>query len=846
MSFDLHDKNFRLDPAVRPHRYSAHLTLNLDEKRFEGRQTIELELKRGTSQIVLHGIDLSITRAEYVTSSGAVKATARAAAESETLALEFEKPLAEGRGALELEWRGAFTPGLRGLYQAGQVAVTQFEAADARRLFPCFDEPSFKARWSISLDVPKGVAAIGNGAVIEDTPRGERRLVRFAETEVLSSYLIALAVGALEPCAEEKAVGVPVRTWAVPEKIHLTRFGQEVALAVLPKLQDYFGLPYAFGKVDQVGVPDFEAGAMENAGLITYREVALLVDPATASVPVQKRIAEVITHELAHQWFGNWVTMVWWDDLWLNEAFATWMAYKIVDQWKPEWRVWLDFQTGTASALGLDALSSTHPIRGEVLNAHQATENFDAITYEKGGAVLLMLEGWIGADKFRDGIRQYMKRHARANAVADDLWRALGEASSQPVQKVADTWIRQSGFPLVALDWKGDTVTLSQRRFYGEPKAKSDEVWPVPVVLRYRDSQGVREHRLLLESRAESVRLPVAGELKWVCGNGGSTGFYRVGYSDLALQALAANLDALEPSERISLLADRWALVRSGEAELPSLLALVERYRNERDYAVLDELVGRLSLIDYRLVPDAELPRFRQFVRELLGGALETLGWDAGAQEDTAARLRRAALARAVVGLGRDDAGARELSKRIVPVLEGKKDALEANLHDVAVHVAARQGDAAFFDQLLAAYRSEKDPAFRRRYLGGLTAFEAPALAQRAQQVAFSDDVPLQDFATVVSGLLANPIARDAFWSQLRTRWSEVEQRVAQAPFIFRRVVEALGNLRERRHLDEVRAHLSAHPNDAVRQSVAQTLERLAQDVALRERAMPQFSAWRR
>ena len=216
---------------------------------------------------------------------------------------------------------------------------------------------------------------------------------------------------------------------------------------MLPRLEDYFGLPYPFGKLDQIGVPDFEAGAMENAGAVTFREVALLADPATAPLAVQKRVAEVITHELAHQWFGNLVTMVWWDDLWLNEAFATWMAYKIVDDWRPSWRIWMDFEAGKGAALALDALVSAHPIRADVHNAEEAGESFDAITYEKGGAVLRMIEGFLGADRFRDGIRLYMRRHREANATADDLWGALGEASGQPIIEMANGWIRQTGYP---------------------------------------------------------------------------------------------------------------------------------------------------------------------------------------------------------------------------------------------------------------------------------------------------------------------------------------------------------------------------------------------------------------
>ena len=406
-----------------------------------------------------------------------IAAKATADAESETVTLAFADELPAGAARVRIAYRGAFSPGLRGLYRAGSIAVTQFEAADARRLFPCFDEPAFKAVWRLRVGgVPNQAIAISNGSVIRDDNDGHggRRLT-FAPTPLLSSYLVALdrRAAGREPGRAWRAT-CRSRTWTTPEKRQLTAFAQDIAAAVLPRLEDYFGLPYPFGKLDQIGVPDFEAGAMENAGAVTFREVALLADPATAPLAVQKRVAEVITHELAHQWFGNLVTMVWWDDLWLNEAFATWMAYKIVDDWRPSWRIWMDFEAGKGAALALDAMVSAHPIRADVNNAEEAGESFDAITYEKGGAVLRMLEGFLGADRFRDGIRLYMRRHREANATADDLWGALGEASGQPILEMANGWIRQTGYPLidVALATEGGVaVELTQRRFFADPDA---------------------------------------------------------------------------------------------------------------------------------------------------------------------------------------------------------------------------------------------------------------------------------------------------------------------------------------------------------------------------------------
>jgi len=443
---------------------------------------------------------------------------------------------------------------------------------------------------------------------------------------VLSSYLIALIIGPLASSEPIDVRGAELRTWAVPEKQHLTAFAQTAAAAVLPLLEDYFGLPYAFGKVDQLGIPDFEAGAMENACAITFREVALLLDPATAPLSVQKRVAEVITHELAHQWFGNLVTMVWWDDLWLNEAFATWMAYKIVDLWRPDWRIWMDFEGGRGAALALDALQSTHAIRAEIGNAEEAGESFDAITYEKGGAVLRMIEGYLGAERFRDGIRLYMKRHQFQNAVADDLWTALGEASGEPVVSLANEWIRKLGYPLVSASLREQTgseprLRLHQRRFFADPEAHEGGVpttWLVPAVIRFADDEGAKIMRVLLtETEAEFV-LPARGQVRYVLANAGATGFFRVAYDELTWNKLLPHVAAIDPVERIALLTDQWTLVRAGVAPIQPFLDLVFSLASDPDPFVIDEVVNRLSVIEHRHLAEGAPRLFGRGWRRLL------------------------------------------------------------------------------------------------------------------------------------------------------------------------------------------------------------------------------------
>lgn len=847
MAHPTQDRNFRLPTHARPTAYDAMVSVELEGRRFAGTLRVDLRLGAPVDELVLHAAELDVARARLRTDAGELEARSiELVPASETVVLRFGGQAPAGRAALELAWTGRMTEGLRGLYPAGDgIAATQFEAADARRVFPCFDEPGFKATWRIAVEAPRGVTVLSNGAPVSEEDLGARRRIRFAETPPLPTYLVALVLGKIDAHPPVGVRGIGVRTWAQPAKLALTGFGQDVAVEVLPRLEDYFGVPYAFGKLDQVGLPEFEAGAMENAGLVTYREVALLLDPRTASLAQKKRVAEVVTHELAHQWFGNWVTMTWWDDLWLNEAFATWMAFKIVDQWNPAWRVWLEFDQGKAAAMHLDALRSTHPVRAEVRNVAEATEAFDLITYEKGGAVLRMIEGYLGEERFREGIRAYMKRHARANAVADDLWRALGEASREPVVELANAWIGEPGYPLVEVARSGRTLRLAQRRFFSQPgEADDGSVWPVPMVLRWGDRAGGGEQRFLLRDRTAEVTLPGAGEPDFVFANAGATGFYRVASDPAGLAALVRSLPRLATSERIALLSDEWALVRAGAREVTAFLDLCAGFGAEEDHAVLDELVGRLSFVEHRLVADADRPALARFVSALLAPQLAATGWDAAPAEADVQRLRRAAAVRALGLVARDAAVIAEARGRLDRWVSGDRGALEPNLHDAAVTLVARGGDAARFDAFAALFRAETDPTFRRRWLLALASFEDPALAARGVDLAFGDAVPLQDTSSFVATLLANRTAREPFWGRLRAEWDAVHGRLRAAPMLLRRVVEAMGALVERRHLEEVEAFLAAHPLEEARQASAQTLERMRQDVALRERTQAAIGAW--
>ena len=847
---------FRLPHDVRPSHYAAELHLDLAQSRFKGELVVTLAVQNATREFWLHSVDLDVTELSLASAAGPcrIRSTARDAG-SQTVAVVLADELPPGQAVLKVRWSGRFNPGLRGLYWADEVAVTQFEAADARRVFPCFDEPGFKARWRLVVHgVPAGATAISNGNVerIRVDPEGHQT-IEFAATRPIATYLVALVVGRLTASPPDTVCGVEVRTWAVPAKAHLLGFAQEVARAALPRLEDYFGVPYAFGKLDQIGIPNFEAGAMENVGAITFRETALLVDEVHSPLHMRKVVAEIISHELAHQWFGNLVTMTWWDDLWLNEAFATWMGYKVVDQWRPEWRIWLDFAAGKETALAFDALRNTHPVRTEVLTPEQAGESFDAITYEKGAAVLRMLEGYLGESVFQRGIRSYIRHHLDGNTVASDLWSALDEASGEPVEALMRGWLEAAGFPLISLALEEESgehpqIRVTQTRYFADPAAQATRgTWMVPLVFKVRDDGGIHEHRVLLRDKELVVDVPVQGSLHWCLGNQDDRGFFRTRY-DAPLHAhLVSALLELAPVERRGLLADAWAFVRSAHGTIESFLSLAQALRGEEDHSVLDELVGCLSALEHGYVGVADRDRLRLLVTDLLGPAWASLGWYPQADEDDGRRLARAAVVRGMVLVGRDPTEIRQAEGLFQRVLTGTNlpgtPDLDPNLVDAIVAAGARAANAETFDRLVERARTEVEPAARRRFLHATARVEAPDLVARAVERGFSEQVSMQDFPSYMAILLANPVARTAAWAAIRDEWPRVDAKLG-APMLRQRLVEALAVLPGADALAEVQGFLTTRELEGCKQAAAQTLERMQLNLAMRKRIEPYLHAW--
>src|SRR5581483_1003736 len=543
-------------------------------------------------EIILNAAELELESVSLKTAAGKIlPGQAALDSENERAILSFAEAVPAGGAELRIRFAGILNDKLHGFYRStykgadGQdkpLASTQFESTDARRAFPCWDEPAFKAVFQVTLVVDNKLTAISNARVVRESAlAGDKKEVVFADSMKMSTYLVAFIVGEFEASEPVMAGSAPLRVCAAPGKKHLMPFALAIGKASLEHFSSYYGIPYPGDKLDLIAIPDFASGAMENLGAITFRETALLVDAERATRAELERVADVVSHENAHMWFGDLVTMKWWNGLWLNEAFATFMEMLAVDAWKPEWRRWESFTVSRAAAMQVDGLKSTRPIEFPVERPEEAAGMFDILTYEKGASVLRMLEQYLGAEAFRDGIRLYLRRHAHANAETTDLWDALEESTQEPVRVLMDSWIFQAGYPLISVEKAPRGLRLSQRMFrYLQDESAPERRWHVPIFLRAGTDAGVVEKTILLSENQQTLEL--GAPVQWAVVNAGAHGFYRVRYDGELLGALKSGLAArLSPVERFTLVNDAWAATLAGLSPLPEYLDLIALLSDE-------------------------------------------------------------------------------------------------------------------------------------------------------------------------------------------------------------------------------------------------------------------------
>jgi puromycin-sensitive aminopeptidase len=834
--------DYRLPTTVTPQRYEILLNPDLRSFTFAGEQTVAITVHQPTAEIVLNAIELEIDRAVAERNGRRLEAVkVELDAPNERARIRFNEKLDAGPWCLTIAFRGILNDKLHGFYRsqykdAGglthMVASTQFEATDARRAFPCWDEPALKASFKVRLTIDEPLTAISNTA-IESQRRldGGKKEITFKETIRMSTYLLAFIIGEFEATDAVDIDGAPLRVVHVPGKRPLTSWGREIGAFSLKFFANYYGIKYPGDKLDLIAIPDFAAGAMENLGAITFRETALLVDEKTASRSELERVADVVSHENAHMWFGDLVTMKWWNGLWLNEAFATFMEMLAVDAWKPQWQRWVSFGVSRASAMGVDGLNSTRSIEYTVRGAHEAGGMFDVLTYEKGAAVLRMLEQYLGAEEFRKGISLYLRKHQYGNAETTDLWDALEESSRQPVRKMMDSWIFQPGFPIVSAKATDDGhgLALSQRRFLYLPGDQPNaQLWHVPVMVKARTEHGISTHKLLLTEAEATLKLP--GRLEWALVNQGGHGFYRARYAPEMLGKLTPALNELAPIERFALVSDTLAAVLAGLTPLAEFLNMTRLFRQETDLNVWRALLAPFNYLDM-VIDDAARPALQAKARELLGPAATRLGWAPHSGEDELQSQLRGTILGALGTLGDDrecQARAREFYARY------KRDAsaVNRNLVPALISILAYSGGEAEYREFKDNFKSARNPQEEQRYLFSLAGFRRPDLLRATMDMTLGDEVRTQNAPYLMESLLFNTVFREEAWRFFKSNWDKMIERYPENSIP--RMCEGVIGLFMLE--SEVREFFATHKVKQGGKTIDQHLERLRVAVAFRKR----------
>jgi puromycin-sensitive aminopeptidase len=841
-SADIGEAAYRLPRTVLPRRYELRIEPDLDTATFRGAEDVAVEVVEPVREVVLNASELEVDEAWLVDAGGArLGATATLDQSAERLTLVLDGEAAPGEWTVHLTFRGTINDKLKGFYRSTFVdadgverviGTTQMEPTDARLAFPCWDEPDLKAVYGITLVVADGLLAVSNAAEVGRTTLDDGRVeVRFADTIPMSTYLVAYVVGPLEATEAVDVDGVPLRVIHVPGKAHLAPYALEVGAFCLRLFADYYEIPYPGDKCDLIALPDFAAGAMENLGCITFREAVLLVDPDAVTQAELQRVADVVAHELAHMWFGDLVTMKWWNGLWLNEAFATFMELAAVDAFKPEWQRWVSFTNERAGAFGVDSLESTRPIEFPVRSPEEAEGMFDLLTYQKGASVLRMLEQYLGHDGFRSGIRRYLKAHELGNAETTDLWDAIEEATGEPVRRIMDTWIFQGGHPVVSVERDGDDVTFTQRRFRFLPDDGS-ATWAIPLLVSV---DGGEPQKVLLDGPSTTVSLP--GASKGIVANAGGHGFYRIRYSPELLAELGDHLDRFEPVERALLLEDTWAAVLAGDTPAAAFLDLATGFADETDPAVWTTLAGALGSID-RLLDGADRERFQAYVRGLAGPVLDRLGWTPGFGEAELLGETRRLVIGVLGGIG-DDAAVQERARRVLDdELAGRP--ADPSVAAAAVGVVAGVGDGSWWQRYLDRHRSTDSPQEALRYQYGLAGFPSVELAERTLGLTLTE-FRSQNAPFVIFHLLTNRDVNEATWAFVKREWDAICERFPDNTIP--RLLGGVVALSTPELAADVEAFVAAHPVPQAARTVEQHLERLRVNVALREREAAAIAA---
>jgi len=838
----------RLPGGVGPLHYAMTLTPDLKAATFTGDETIDVVLSKPTSTITLNAAFINFM---FVTANGeTAKVTLNPDKEQATFS--FPSTLTAGNVQLHILYSGFLSSDLRGFYisktKKRNYAVTMFEPTDARRAFPSFDEPAMKARFDISLVVDAGDTAISNTNIVSDTagPVAGKHTLRFAETPRMSTYLVALLVGDFK-CLSGQSDGVPVRVCATPDKVRLGAYALDLAEHTLHYYDEYFGIKYPMPKLDMISLPDFEAGAMENFGAITYRETSLLLDEKTATLADKKNVTTSVTHEMAHQWFGDMVTMQWWDNLWLNEGFATWMETKAAAKWRPQWKFEVDEAETLDEALNFDARPTTHPIRMPSETRGEINEQFDGIAYGKAGSVLAMVEQYVGPEKFRQGVQKYLNAHLYGNATAEDFWNAQTAVSGKAVNKIIKSFVLQPGVPLLTFDEKGKgKVEVAQERFYVARKDTStspqalQQKWIVPVCFLDTNKQPTC---YLLKGEQKKFKLPPGAAMLY--SNAGARGYYRSNYSAGVYAKIVANAETqLTPAERIGLIGDEWALMRSGRSTASNYMDLVNALSHDPSPAVLrNALIGETVISD-RIATDDEQDALSAWEREVFTPIYKSL--PSATTNDSQDVVEMRAELFSLLGEASEDTVVDE-ARNIAEKYMADPTSVESSLGQAAMSIMinnadASSGDVALYDKLLKVSQTASDPNVQSQALLWLAEFKDPALVERTLEYVASGKVRNQDSWYLLVAEMDSRDSRDQAWTYMTKHWDKIAAQLTESSAAD--VVESAGGFCTEEKRTEVMDFFVEHKVNAADRAMKSAVDNITGCILLRNTQEPSLHDW--
>ncbi|MBP6883898.1 MAG: M1 family metallopeptidase [Candidatus Pacebacteria bacterium] len=809
-------KNVRLSKNVVPIEYNVELKPDLDNFTFSGVETINLNILKPTKTLTLHSKEIEVLTAHLL--HGGEKVFAKKISydeKAQTVTFTFGKNIAKGKTKLVLVWNGILNDKMRGFYRSKytvgdkeyHMATTQFEATDARRAFPCFDEPAHKSIFHVSLVVPKGKTAISNTlpvSVLEHSAGYE--VVKFSPTPVMSTYLLAFIVGDFEYIESKTKKGVLVRVFTTPGKKHQAKFALDCAVKTLEFYESYFAISYPLPVLDMIAIPDFSSGAMENWGAITYRESALLVDEDHSSIGNKQWVALVIAHEIAHQWFGNLVTMEWWTHLWLNEGFASYIEYLAVDKLFPKWDIWTQFSTADLGvALRLDALQHTHPIEVPVHHPDEIGEIFDEVSYSKGASVIRMLAEYLGEKNFRDGLRHYLKKHSYQNTETLHLWKAFEKVSGKPVAKMMHNWTSKPGYPVVKAEMIKGKINFSQERFFANPlsreRVKDKTKWEIPITFKHNKV------------------------------NFGESGFFRTAYSKDLLEKLREPIlnKKLSARDRLGVIRDLFALSEAGTIRTTEALEFISAYKNEDNYTVWAELATGLARLEQILAREKITKELNALTISLFSPVLHKLGWEKRKDDShTDGLLRSLVISR--LGRAGDKKVIAEAMKKFALIKKGQH--VNPDIRGAIYSVVATNGGMKEYEDFIKLYKKETLHEEKNRIGGNLGDFQDPKILKLVCEFALSKYVRIQDTVGVLSGVGANPIGRDIWWSYIGKNWKTLVARYGEGGLTLARAIKSISGSAEEKHLKAFKKFFATHEAPGAKRAIDQVIERLEGNMA--------------